>query len=60
MKPANVFYIVVRVVFDNYIKLGLIPRGHKEYGFKELSWSEKDFDKATLARIKKYRDKQGL
>lgn len=26
--------------FDNYIKLGLIPRGHKEYGFKELSWSE--------------------
>lgn len=28
--------------FDNYIKLGLIPRGHKEYGFKELSWSEKD------------------
>lgn len=46
--------------FDNYIKLGLIPRGHKEYGFKELSWSEKDFDKATLARIKKYRDKQSL
>lgn len=40
--------------FDNYIKLGLIPRGHKEYGFKELSWSEKDFDKVTLARIKKY------
>lgn len=30
--------------FDNYIKLGLIPRGHKEYGFKELNWSEKDFD----------------
>lgn len=44
--------------FDNYIKLGLIPRGHKEYGFKELSWSEKDFDKVTLARIKKYKDKQ--
>lgn len=33
--------------FDNYIKLGLIPRGHKEYGFKELNWSEKDFDKAN-------------
>lgn len=32
----------------------------KEYGFKELNWSEKDFDKATLARIKKYKDKQGL
>lgn len=23
--------------FDNYIKLGLIPRGHNEYGFKELN-----------------------
>ena len=60
MKHVNVFYIVVQVLFDNYIKLGLIPRGHKEYGFKELNWSEKDFDKATLARIKKYKDKQGL
>ena len=37
--------------FDNYLKLG------KEYGFKELSWSEKDFDEATLYRIKDYRDK---
>lgn len=26
----------------------------------KLNWSEKDFDKATLARIKKYKDKQGL
>lgn len=43
--------------FDNYLKLGLIPPGHKEVGFKELSWSEKDFDEATLYRIKDYRDK---
>ena len=43
--------------FDNYLKLGLIPPGHKEYGFKELNWSEKDFDEATLYRIKDYRDK---
>lgn len=43
--------------FDNYLKIGLIPPGHKEYGFKELSWSEKDFDEATLYRIKDYRDK---
>lgn len=42
--------------FDNYLKLGLIPPGHKEYGFKELSWSEKNFDEATLYRIKKYKD----
>ena len=43
--------------FDNYLKIGLIPPGNKEYGFKELSWSEKDFDEATLYRIKDYRDK---
>lgn len=43
--------------FDNYIKLGLIPTGHKEIGFKELSWSEKDFDEATLYRIKAYKEK---
>lgn len=43
--------------FDNYIKLGLIPPGKKNIGFKELCWSEKDFDEATLYRIKDYRDK---
>ena len=43
--------------FDNYLKLGLIPPGHKEAGFKELSWSEKDFDEATLYRIKDYKEK---
>ena len=42
--------------FDNYIKLGLIPPGHKEVGFKELSWSEKDFDDAVMYHIKKYRE----
>lgn len=42
--------------FDNYLKLGLIPPGHKEAGFKELSWSEKDFDEATLYRIRKYKE----
>lgn len=46
--------------FETYVKLGLIPKGHKEPHFKELSWSEKDFDEATLLRIKKYRDKKGI
>lgn len=23
--------------FENYVKIGLIPQGHKEVGFKELS-----------------------
>lgn len=41
--------------FDNYIKLGLIPKGHKEPGFKELSWSEMDFDEVTLYKLNKYR-----
>lgn len=43
--------------FDNYLKLGLIPPGTKLVGFKELSWSEKDFDEATMYRIKDYKDK---
>lgn len=43
--------------FDNYVKIGLIPKGHKEAGFKELSWSERDFDEATMYRIKEYREK---
>lgn len=42
--------------FDNYLKLGLIPPGHKEYGFKELSWSEKDFDDAVKYKIARYKE----
>ena len=36
--------------FDNYLKLGIIPPGHKIPHFKELSWREKDFDKAKEYR----------
>ena len=43
--------------FSNYLELGLIPPGHKEVGFTELSWSEKDFDDATIYRIKEYQNK---
>ena len=46
--------------FEKYLELGLIPPGHKEKGFKELSWSKKDFNDAVIARINKYRNKQGL
>lgn len=46
--------------FDTYLKLGIIPPGHKEIGFKELSWSEKDFDEATMNKVRKYRTKNGL
>lgn len=46
--------------FETYVKVGLIPPGKKEVGFKELSWSERDFDEATLLRIKRYSEKKGL
>lgn len=39
--------------FDNYLKLGIIPKGKHELGFKELSWSEKDFEKAVKYRFGK-------
>ena len=36
---------VCRATFDNYIKNGLIPKGTKRQGFKELSWNKSDLDK---------------
>lgn len=36
---------VSRATFDNYINRGLIPRGTKRQGFKELSWKKSDLDK---------------
>lgn len=35
---------VSRATFDNYIRDGKLPRGTKETGFKELSWSRKELD----------------
>lgn len=35
---------VSRATFDNYIIKGLIPKGHKRQGFKELSWNKSDLD----------------
>lgn len=35
---------VSRATFDNYIREGKIPKGIKEPGFKELSWSKKELD----------------
>ena len=36
---------VSRATFDNYINKGLIPKGEKRQGFKELFWYKKDLDK---------------
>lgn len=33
---------VSRATFDNYVREGKLPRGKKEAGFKELSWSKKE------------------
>lgn len=35
---------VSRATFDNYIRDGRLPKGTKEAGFKELSWSRKELD----------------
>lgn len=35
---------VSRATFNNYINKGLIPKGRKRQGFKELSWSKKDLN----------------
>lgn len=43
---------VSRATFDNYIREGKIPKGQKQAGFKELSWSYKDLDKA-IKKLKK-------
>ena len=36
---------VSRATFDNYISKGLLPKGKKRQGFKELSWSKYDLNK---------------
>ena len=34
-----------RASFDNYVREGKLPKGRKQIGFKELSWSRRDLDK---------------
>lgn len=35
---------ISRASFDNYVRQGLLPKGIKTQGFKELFWSIKDLD----------------
>ena len=45
-KIESAHYIgVSRATFDNYISKGLLPKGTKRQGFKELSWNKQDLDK---------------
>ena len=43
---------VSRATFDNYISKGLIPKGKKHQGFKELSWKKSDLDKFLISQEK--------
>ncbi len=36
---------VSRATFDNLVKEGVLPKGIKVAGFKELRWNKKDLDK---------------
>lgn len=35
---------VSRATFDNYVRMGYIPKGKHQQGFKELGWYQKDLD----------------
>lgn len=47
---------ISRATFDNYVRAGLIPKGKRQIGFKELSWEQKDLDSA-IKQIKKNKDR---
>lgn len=36
---------ISRAKFDNLVRAGVIPRGKKVPGFRELRWTKKDLDK---------------
>lgn len=48
---------VSRATFDNYVREGLLPKGKKEAGFKELSWAMKDLDNFIKSRRNDFRKK---
>lgn len=41
---------ISRATFDNLVREGIIPRGEKVVGFKELFWEEKVLDKIIESR----------
>lgn len=41
---AYTYLNISRATFDNYVAQGLLPKGKKEAGYKELSWYKKDLD----------------
>lgn len=43
-----------RATFDNYVRAGILPKGKKQQGFKELSWSQKDLDNYIKEKRNEY------
>lgn len=39
-----------RATFDNYVREGIIPKGTKQAGFKELFWTKKELSKVIKLR----------
>ena len=57
-KPMNKYqsYMYLgtsRATFDNLVRAGVIPRGKKEEGSRELKWYKKDLIKAKKKRENK-------
>lgn len=51
---AYTYLNISRATFDNYVVQGLLPKGKKEAGYKELSWYKRDLDEcATKIKVKK-------
>lgn len=46
-EQACMYLNMTRSVFDTHIRNGLIPKGEKRMGFKELSWTQAQLDKAV-------------
>lgn len=41
---ASEYLGICRATFDNYVKLGILPKGVKQDGFKQLYWYKSDLD----------------
>lgn len=52
---AYTYLNVSRATFDNYVAEGLLPKGIKEAGYKELSWYKKDLDAFIASRKDKHK-----
>lgn len=46
-EQACIYLNMTRSIFDTHVRNGLIPRGEKRMGFKELSWTQAQLDKAV-------------